>query len=137
MKPEDAAAHALVEQFLASRQAELSLARPEALVDLVARWRRFVSEVETGYKLTIYDYSLELDVRDSLQELLSTLPSGGFRRSLTEDLSPLDERLRFATRSSTRGLAPGATAGDRFWWFRVPRRLVGELKADLESENLL
>jgi hypothetical protein len=87
--------------------------------------------VEEGYRLTVDDYTNDLAVREWL-ELVQPLLTERVEQSLMSRLVPLDERFRQAT-TMTRRRLPGAGEG---WWYRVPRRLVGELAEDIERMDL-
>jgi hypothetical protein len=116
---------------------ELSLTSPPTLEDLFVRWEKFVAEVEAGYLLSIYDYTRDLSVRDTLEEIMKGLPGSDLKNRIRERLTPFDDRFRLATSSSDKPIAPGADLHDRLWWFRIPRRLVGELREDCAAEGLL
>jgi hypothetical protein len=94
--------------------------------------QKLVLSVEEGYRLTVDDYTNDLAVREWLEEVQPLL-TDRVEQSLKSRLMPLDERFRQAT-TMTRRRMPGAGDG---WWYRVPRRLVGELAEDIERMNLL
>jgi hypothetical protein len=102
---------------------------------LIARWSTFVQEVESGYSLTIYDYTNDLATRDLLEDILGRVceQESGEVASL---LAPWDERFKFAT-ASLDGSLPGADAFHGWWWRRLPRKVTGELEVDLKGAGLL
>ena len=103
--------------------------------DLLRQWQRFVDEVETGYALGLDDFTQELALRDSLEEVVGKL-SSPYREAIEGWLKPLDQRYRFATREIGRPLLP-VDSPRAFWWWRVPTALKGELLAALVSEELI
>jgi hypothetical protein len=108
--------------------------KPVALQDLVAGWSKFVQEVEIGYALSIYDYVNDLGGRELLAELIDRV-SDSDQKEVFSAVQPWDERFRFATEPLGEPL-PGAPDDPRWWWVRRPRVCVGELKDDLEAEEL-
>lgn len=107
-----------------------------AVGPLLHAWASFVRRVETGYALSIYDYTNDLSTRDLLEEALPNLPLAEGEASRAR-LSEWDLRYEQATRPSVRPLAPGIQDGARAWWFRIPLRLGGELESDLRDEGLI
>ena len=94
---------------------------------LLHRWRQFVADVRVGYELTIYDYTNELAVRDSLTREMRSRPS--------DELNVFDTAFRETTREATHAL-PGAPDEPAWWWNRVPINVHGELGDDLKAEGL-
>ncbi len=109
--------------------------RPLTLPGLLTGWRKFVEAVETGYTLTGYDYVNDLSTRDSLEELLIAAREPLGPKLTHEIVTPLDERFRAATRALPRPLRLGGSDQARWWWFRVPNDLTGELAADLLGDT--
>lgn len=104
------------------------------VVDMLRRWDAFVREVEHGYRLTGYDYVNNLGIRDILDELVSAAPPALRDRITREALDGLDSRLREATRDVTKPLRIATPERPRWWWFRVPRDVSGELASDLLAQ---
>jgi hypothetical protein len=105
--------------------------------EIISRWETFVREVETGYKLSIYDYTNDLTFRDHIADILKALPDGELRRAVHARVAPLDNRLRRATLPSETPLAPGSEPTDHWWWFRIPRKLESELRNDLADDGII
>lgn len=124
-------------RLLAAVGEELALTKPPTLEELFLRWEKFVTEVEGGYTLSIYDYTRDLGTRDTLEGIAKGLSGTDFRKKVQERLAPFDDRFRLATRPSDKPIAPGADLHDRLWWFRVPRKLSGELREDCLAEGIL
>lgn len=106
-----------------------SATRP-SVASLVAKWTDFTASVEEGYELTIYDYTNDLSSRDLLRELLDRDPES--REEILATTEPVDKRFMLATCQADGVLRPGA-GPEEWWWHRLPRKQVGELKKDLED----
>ena len=90
---------------------------------LIERWRKFVEEVESGYKLGLEDYRNDLDIRGILRML-----------GLDDEVQDLDRRLEAAlTDRDKRVWETGP--GDPFWDFGYPRSTRGPLLEDLKKEG--
>jgi hypothetical protein len=103
-----------------------------------ASWERFVADVEQGYRLTIYDYTNDLTLREILGRALSAA-RGWPRRKLTAFLDATDARFKAATVTATKPVFPGAYLRNptAWWYMRVPTKLTGELKRSVEAEGIL
>jgi hypothetical protein len=91
---------------------------------LVERWRKFVEEVERGYKSGLEDYRKELDIRGILAML-----------ELDDSVQDLDQRLA-ATLISRDQRVWESSAADPFWDFGYPRDAGNQLMEDLRKEGL-
>lgn len=105
----------------------------ESVRDLLRKWEAFVAEVESGYRLTLYDYENDLGTRSALRELVASIP-----RELSDRirlaLRPLDRRFEKATEPFPRGLLAERRLPEEDWWyFRKPLVLTGELAGDWEQ----
>ena len=90
---------------------------------LIDRWRKFVEEVESGYKLGLEDYRNDLDLRAILRML-----------GLDAELQDLDKRFEAAlTHRDTRVWE--SAPGDPFWDFGYPGSTKGQLLEDLNNEG--
>jgi hypothetical protein len=93
---------------------------------LVQRWRKFVEQVERGYRLGIEDYRNDLDIR------------GILRLAEAEDAEVLALDARLAALLTDTSVRVWESApGDPFWDFGYPRNAVGDLLDDLRGEKLL
>jgi hypothetical protein len=100
--------------------------RPLTVDRLVAKWSRFLDELERGYDLSVYDYTNDLEGRARLEDVLAVL-SPTSRDRLKNLLEPLDDRFANQTES-----APFLWGGPRVRWLqRVPKRPGPELAGDL------
>jgi hypothetical protein len=102
---------------------------PEHLVragraGLIERWRRFVEEVERGYKFGLEDYRNDLDLRGIIA--LS---------GLDVEVRDLDQRFEALLINRTIRVWETA-AGDPFWDFGYPQNAGKQLLKDLQNEGL-
>lgn len=106
--------------------------RPTTLNSQMEAWAELVSEVETGYGMTIDDYTNDLSVRKWLEQVRA-LVTEPIADSIAERLAPLDQRFLDATVVPPHHM-PGAGDG---WWYRLPRVLVDELREDAARMGLV
>jgi len=102
---------------------------PEHLVragraGLIARWRKFVEEVEQGYGFTIYDYRNDLDLRGIIAML-----------GLDAEVADLDRRFESLLTHREKRLWESAP-GDPFWDFGYPSNARQSFIKDLKNEGL-
>jgi len=92
---------------------------------LLSRWKRFVDEVEKGYKLGLEDYRNDLDLRGILA-----------LAGLDSEAQADDERLRrLLTAIDTRVWE--SNHENAFWDWGYPANASGELLDDLKAEGLV
>ena len=92
---------------------------------LIDRWRKFVEEVERGYKFGLEDYRNDLDLRGIIA-----------LAGLDSEVSELDQRLdALLIERETRVWE--TSAANPFWDFGYPHNAGQELKKDLENEGLI
>ena len=91
---------------------------------LIQRWRKFVEEVERGYKLGLEDYRNDLDLR-------AIIALAG----IEADVQDLDRKFE-ATLTAREVRVWESAAGDAFWDFGYPRNASGELLESLKAEGL-
>ncbi|MGH9719885.1 MAG: hypothetical protein ACRD8O_06705 [Bryobacteraceae bacterium] len=90
---------------------------------IIARWKRFVEEVERGYELGLEDYRNDLDVRGIIA-----------LAGLSSEVADLD--ARFLAQLTARDRRVWDNAADPFWNFGYPKNASGELLEDLKAEGL-
>ncbi|HSM79015.1 MAG TPA: hypothetical protein VLT57_15360 [Bryobacteraceae bacterium] len=91
---------------------------------LVEAWRKFVEQVEKGYRFGLYDYRNDLDTRGVLARL-----------GLDQEVVELDERFRHALIHTDRKIWE-SDIENAFWIFGYPRCSSDELLEDLRAEGL-
>ncbi|MFL5799501.1 MAG: hypothetical protein ACJ77A_16405 [Actinomycetota bacterium] len=105
--------------------------QPATLNEMVAAWVALVEHVEHGYNMTIDEYTNDLSTRGWLEEARPFLTER-VQTSLDARLDPVDDRFKTATIATSKRL-PG---GGRDWWYRLPKRLEGELAEDVARMDL-
>jgi len=103
---------------------------PEAVVragpeGLIQRWRKFVEEVEHGYKSGLEDYRKELDIRGILAML-----------ELDDNLRDLDRQFE-ATLIARDKRVWESSAADPFWDFGYPGNASKVFLEDIRKEGLV
>lgn len=85
------------------------------------RWERLVKHVESGYELTIDDYTNSICSRDILEAVENALSEDG-KCIFQGIVAKLDERFKLATREVSKPLMNRSLSLDHlyWWWFRVP-----------------
>lgn len=92
---------------------------------LIARWKRFVEEVERGYRLGLEEYRHELDLRGIVA-----------LAGLDEEVRDHDRRFAaLLIHKETRVWESGVTT-DPFWDYGYPQNASGALLAGLHAERL-
>jgi hypothetical protein len=91
---------------------------------LVEHWRKFVEEVERGYKSGLEDYRKELDIRGILAML-----------DVADDVRDLDQRFE-ATLIDRDKRVWESSAADPFWDFGYPRKASKTFLEDIKKEGL-
>ena len=93
---------------------------------LVARYRKFVEQVEHGYPLGLEDYRNDLDLRAII----------ALAGAEDDEIRALDERFEKMLTARTVRVWESA-ANDPFWDFGYPKLAGEDLKEDLASEGLM
>lgn len=96
----------------------------------IKEWRDFVDQVESGYTMTIDDYTNDLSIRELIDELLQKI-SAPLKEKVVLLIEPLDEKLKQSTYELRNPLTK--RENPPWYWYRMPKKLVGELKEDKES----
>jgi hypothetical protein len=102
---------------------------PEHLVrggraGLIERWRRFVEEVEHGYKLGLEDYRNDLDLRGIIALF-----------GLDDQVEEWDRRFEALLTNRTVRIWE-TSAGAPPWDFGYPRNAGAQLMEDIKNERL-
>jgi hypothetical protein len=105
--------------------------RPISINQLLSRWSTFIEQIDRGYRLTGYDYVNDLATRDFLDEILSAAPKTLRERITNDELEALDARFRDASRELPTPLRIATPERPKWWWYRIPNDLSGELASDL------
>ncbi len=92
---------------------------------LIERWRKFVEEVERGYKFGLEDYRNDLDLRGILAMV-----------DLDEEVRDLDQRLE-AMLTDREVRVWETSAGDPPWDFGYPRNAGKLLMEDIKNEGFI
>ncbi len=92
--------------------------------ELLERWKKFVDDVERGYKLGLDDYRNDLDIRSEIAE------AGLAARAQADDLRL--KRMLGATKIKVWD----SDVPHAFWVQGYPRNASGTLREDLEAEDL-
>ena len=122
-------------RVLREMSSEGRVARGLSLEELLTTWTRFVTEVEAGYRRSVYEYADDLSVRDILQEVMDQ-GAEPLRGKLTAWLKLWDDRFVNATLPVSNPLDSSARPAALARISRIPRKLVAELEADLAAEGL-
>jgi hypothetical protein len=91
---------------------------------LIERWRKFVEEVERGYKLGLEDYRNDLDLRGILAML-----------GLDADVRELDLRFEAVLTDREKRVWESSAAAP-FWDFGYPKNAGPRLLEDIHNEGL-
>jgi hypothetical protein len=91
---------------------------------LIRAWRRFVDEVQAGYRFGIEDYRNDLDTR-------TLIHTAGLDSEAAEDDAKFRSLLTHTDRRIWESDAP-----DPFWVRGYPRTASGRLLEDLRAEGL-
>ena len=91
---------------------------------LIDRWRKFVEEVEHGYRFGLEDYRNDLDLRGVIAML-----------GMDSEVAELDRRFEAMLTARDKRIWE-SRPGNPFWDFGYPRNAAGELLEDIEKEGL-
>jgi hypothetical protein len=92
---------------------------------LLARWSKFVDEVERGYKLGLEDYRNDLDLRGIIE-----------LAGLGSEAQSDDERFRRMLTATGKRIWESSHE-NAFWDWGYPKNASGELLEDLKAEGFL
>jgi hypothetical protein len=91
---------------------------------LIERWGKFVTEVEHGYKLGLYDYRNDLDLRGIIAML-----------GIDAEVAELDRRFEALLIHRDKRVWETSAAAP-FWDFGYPSNADDQLLEDLKGEGL-
>ncbi len=107
--------------------------RPWTLQRLLDNWRRTVLEVESGYQLTVDNYTNDLYKRNLLQAVLDAAPDS-LQEKVMSVLAPIDDRFLRATRDDAADVLEHFCHRPRGWWWRrLPLIITGNLAANFKG----
>jgi hypothetical protein len=92
---------------------------------LIERWRKFVEEVEHGYKSGLEDYRKELDIRGILA-----------MAELDDNVRDLDRRFETTLIARDKRMWE-SSAANPFWDFGYPQKAGKALLEDIIKEGLI
>ena len=102
---------------------------------LVKKWAAFVHQVGRGYTATIYDYENDVTIRDKIDSLLMKHSSNSVIEFLQLRIEKLDDSFRRITIATEN--PPWKVSKNKndpgWWWYRIPKKLVGDLEEDLKN----
>jgi hypothetical protein len=91
---------------------------------LIEGWRKFVAEVEQGYKLGLEDYRNDLDLRGIISMV-----------GMDAEVSELDKRFEALLIERDKRIWE-SSAANPFWDFGYPRNAGPQLSEDIKNEGL-
>jgi hypothetical protein len=103
---------------------------------LLQKWDEFTSSVEEGYNYSIYDYTNDLSSRDLLEKIIIN-SSGALNKKLITIIGQIDDRYRESTDICVKPLRSSFWSAEGWWWFRIPKKLIGELKEDFKDQGII
>ena len=92
---------------------------------LIARWAKFVSEVEHGYRFGLEDYRNDLDLRGIIALL-----------GIDSEVAELDRRFESLLTNRDKRVWESAP-GSPFWDYGYPSNTGTRFREDLDKEGLL
>jgi len=92
---------------------------------LVALWKKFVEQVEKGYRMGLEDYRNDLDVRSLIEQV-------GLEKEVQEHDARLEKLL---INKDVRVWE--SSPGNPYWDFGYPKNASGELLEGLKDEGLV
>jgi hypothetical protein len=118
------------------RKRLLQLGASEAVVSggieaLVKKWETIAEEIVSGYKLDLDSYLNDVDVRQLIEEVLTTVPA--LSPTLLKRIHKADEVTKTSTQSSkcvwgeSVARKEGWTPKKNWWYFVVPEALSDQL----------
>ena len=109
-------------------------AKGKAFDEFMGQWYGFIISVEKGYTLSIYDYTNDLSLRDLIDELEGQIPES-LRKKVISVVDPWDKRFENETNILQQPIH--RKKDSPWWWYRIPKKLIGELEEDIKSSGLI
>lgn len=107
------------------------------LEELMSSWKTFIIHVENGYDLYREDYTYDLSSRGILNGIIEEL-GGRPGKQISDWLIEWDDRFYAATSESKKPVHRLSSDRDTAPWnFRIPKKLLPDLKADLKDLGYL
>lgn len=103
---------------------------------LLRKWQSFVQEVTRGYSDSIYEYQNDLSAREILQTLISKT-NENIANYINSHISDSDVCFKESTRIITKSLRNKPLVEDNWWWYRIPKKMKGDIEKDLLSEGII
>lgn len=104
----------------------------QSFEEFMGKLYKFLGRVENGYEMTIDDYTNDLGRRDLAEELIAKVPSN-LKKKISESLKVWDERYDKATNPTEKSILK---ENGSWWWYRLPKILIDELKRDVVSLDI-
>ena len=95
-----------------------------------------MDEVKEGYKFSFYEYINDLDTRDFLQKIIDESPHS-LKDKLKKTLQSYDGNFMNATKEIAVSIFKDQKRETHWWWFRIPKKLEGELLEDMYERNII
>jgi hypothetical protein len=89
--------------------------------ELLKKWEIIVNKIESGYEMTIDDYTNDISNRETIEGILNSLT-----KKQKKYLTIIDKRFINSTRIIDKPLL-GKFSKSKFWWYRIPQKIVGEM----------
>jgi hypothetical protein len=99
-----------------------------SLNGLINNWIYFIGQVIQGYEGCDYEYFNDLSNRDILEELLESAPYS-LRDKIKKEIKGWDSKFKSSTYEINKPLLQNK---EHWWWFRLPIKLMGQLKMDFK-----
>lgn len=103
---------------------------------LLKKWMSTVQGIEDGYDLSIQEYINDISSRNIIYKISGSIDKD-LSAKIYEFINVWDIRFNEATTTITEPLVREADIHEQPWWFRIPKKLVGDLRDDLISEGLV
>jgi hypothetical protein len=103
---------------------------------LLKKWVSTVQKIEHGYDLSIQEYVNDISSRNIIYKI-SSLVDKDLSEKIYKFVSAWDIKFNEATKTIAEPLVREADIHEQPWWFRIPKKLVGDLRDDLISEGLV